>query len=199
MAGPKDGRMNAAMKIDDRPMKEINHRLLPVLLLGSVLALSVTGCGEPPNVLPQGTVEQQVADVRGVAQQVVGGLAAGQARALIDQERIFLPLRWRKQQKEFQELEALGEQLKGRKAIELGEIRVDGRWALVDSIVADGERIGPADAPWFMLYFGGQWRWLPSSIMKDQAVSGMMDSHFDRLWAAWQATHPAGQGAAARP
>lgn len=167
-------------------MVSMRRRVFVLGLFGAALA----GCGAPPDVLPKGTPEQQAEAVRATLQRVVEGLAAGQARALIDQELVFLPLRWRRQQKEYQELEELGRQLAGRKSFALGEVRVEGRWALVEHVLADGERVGPADVPWFLLYYKGQWRWLPASIMKDQAVSGMMDSRFDRLWADWQATHP---------
>ncbi|MGK0673926.1 MAG: hypothetical protein ABWU16_04615 [Halothiobacillaceae bacterium] len=166
-------------------MVSIRRRVLILGLIGAGLV----GCEVPPDVLPKGTAEEQAEAVRAVLRRVVEGLAAGQERSLMEQGLIFLPLRWRKQQKEYQELEALGRQLAGRQNLVLGEVRVDGRWALVEYVLADGERIGPSDAPWFLLYFSGQWRWLPASIMKDQAVVGMMDSHFDRLWAGWQASH----------
>jgi hypothetical protein len=171
-------------------VEEIGMRnLMAVFLMGSILVMS--GCGEPPKVLPQGSSEQQAEDARNVLQQVVSQLAAGETRAIIEQKRVFLPLRWRKQQKEFEELEALSRQLQGRQSIVLGEAWVEGRWAMIDGVIGDGERIGIPGAPWVMLYFDGQWRWLPISILKDQVVVGMMDSHFDRLWARWQATHPA--------
>ncbi|MFZ5537031.1 MAG: hypothetical protein ACOZAP_06105 [Pseudomonadota bacterium] len=160
-----------------------------VFVLG-LIGVGLAACGTPPDVLPKGSPEQQAEAVHATLQRVVEGLAAGQARALIDQGVVFLPLRWRRQQKEYQELEELGKQLAGRKALVLGDVHVDGRWALIEHVLADGERVGPADAPWFLLYFSGQWRWLPASIMKDQAITGMMDSHFDRLWAGWQAAHP---------
>lgn len=167
-------------------MVSIQRRVFVLGLMGA----GVVGCEAPPDVLPKGTPEQQAEAVRATLRRVVEGLAAGQERSLIEQGLIFLPLRWRRQQKEYQELEALGKQLAGRQALVLGEVHVAGRWALIEHVLADGERVGPADAPWFLLYFSGQWRWLPTSIMKDQAVVGMMDSHFDRLWAGWQAAHP---------
>lgn len=158
-----------------------------VFMLG--LASLLAACGSPPDVLPKGSPEEQAEAVRATLQRVVEGLAAGQARALIDEELVFLPLRWRKQQKEYQELEELGKQLAGKKAFSFGPVHVDGRWALIEYVLAEGERVGPEGAPWFLLYYKGQWHWLPASIMKDQAITGMMDSHFDRLWAHWQATH----------
>lgn len=191
--------MNAVMKIDDRPVNKINHRLLPAILLGSVLALSVTGCGEPPKVMPQGTVEQQGEDVRAAMNHVLQALAAGQSQNLMSEGVIFLPSRWRRQQKEFIELQELQAALKERQQIVPGEVHVLGRWALLDGVTADGQVVGQPGQPWFMLYFSGQWRWLPSTIMRDPAIEGMMDRHFDQLWATWQATHPAGQGVATRP
>lgn len=179
--------MTPIQNMNGQPMKKISRRLVPVLLLCGVLASVMSGCGERPKVLPQGTAEQQAEDVRTVTRQVVQGLAAGQTHELIVREIIFLPSRWRKQQKEFQELESLGNTLKGRETIVLGEVSVAGRWALIDGVTAGGEHVGPADVPWFMFYYGGQWRWMPSSIMKDPAIEGMMDSNFDRLYAGWKA------------
>jgi hypothetical protein len=162
------------------------------LFAASLVALSIglAGCGERPKVLPQGSEEQQVSDVRERTLQVLSTLAGGDGQALIERELVFLPSRWRRHAQQLQELEALGRMLKGRDDFELGEVRVRGRWALVDSVRAGGERVGPAEVPWFMVYFAGQWRWLPSSILKDPAVQGMMDRSFDQLWAEWQASHP---------
>ncbi len=153
-------------------------------------ALVLAGCGEQPKVLPQGSEEQQAAAVRERTLRVLSSLAGGDGHALIERELVFLPSRWRRHAQQLQELEALGRTLKGRDDFVLGEVRVRGRWALVDGVSVGGERVGPAEAPWFMVYFAGQWRWLPSSILKDPAVEGMMDRSFDQLWADWQASHP---------
>ncbi len=153
-------------------------------------ALVLAGCGEQPKVLPQGSEEQQAAAVRERTLLVLSILAGGDGHALIERELVFLPSRWRRHAQQLQELEALGRTLKGRDDFVLGEVRVRGRWALVDGVSAGGERVGPTEAPWFMVYFAGQWRWLPSSILKDPAVEGMMDRSFDQLWADWQASHP---------
>lgn len=154
-----------------------------------LIGVCLVACGTPPDVLPKGSLEEQTEAVHATLQRVLEGLASGQAHVLIDEERVFLPLRWRKQQKEYQELEALSQALAGKGSPTLGPVRISGRWALVDYVVVEGQRVGAANVPWFFLYYKGQWRWLPASIMKDQAVSGMMDSHFDRLWATWQAQH----------
>lgn len=179
--------MSPISNMNGQSMKETSRRLLPALLVCGVLAFAISGCGERPKVLPQGTAEQQADDVLTVMHQVIQGLADGQAHELIVQKVIFLPSRWRRQQKEFQELDALGESLKGRETIVLGNVSVAGRWALIDGVMVGGKHLGSTDVPWFMFYYGGQWRWMPSSIMKDPAVEGMMDSNFDRLYAGWKA------------
>ncbi|GEM_PF-1996011 len=176
-------------------MKRMNRSLVSALLLGSVLAFSVTGCGERPKVLPQGTPEQQAEDVRAQARHVVEALEAGRMKGLIEDGSIFLPLAWRKQQKENVELDALAAKLKGHEGLVIGEVQVAGRWALLDGVSLGGESLAPADAPVFMLYYAGQWRWLPSSIMKDSTIVGVMDRNFDVLWAQWQARRPATQQA----
>lgn len=155
----------------------------------SLVALSIglTGCGDRPKVLPQGSVEQQASDVRERTLFVLSSLAAGNGHDLIQQEDVFLPSRWRRHAQQQQEIAALEQALKGRGDFELGDVRVRGRWALVDGVSADGEHVGPTDVPWFMVYYAGQWRWVPSSILKDPAVKGTMDSSFDRLYAEWQA------------
>jgi len=156
-----------------------------------VLSLALSACGEKPQVLPQGSAEEQTQDVAHAMRLVVSGLAAGQSRQLIDKEMIFLPSRWRKQAKEMEELEALSKAIAAHPGeIELGKVSIDGRWALLDSVKMGGELIGNKDAPWFMFYFAGQWRWMPASILKDPAIEGMMDRNFDRLWGTWQAEHP---------
>lgn len=155
--------------------------------LGVLMMLGLTACGEPPKVLPQGTAEQQAEDVRSATRRVVTALGAGQTRQMIEQGAIFQPLRWRKQAKAHEELDALSAALKGREGIELGEVTIAGRWALIDGVSVGGERVGPADVPWFMLYYSGRWSWVPSSILKDPAVEGMMDRKFDRLYGEWQA------------
>jgi len=156
-----------------------------------LLSLGLIACGEPPKVLPQGTAEEQAADVQQVMRQVIGGLGAGQSNQLIDKEVIFLPLRWRKQAKEMEELESLSKSIATQSGdIELGKVSVAGRWALLESVKIGGVLIGKADAPWFMFYFAGQWRWMPASILKDPAIEGMMDRQFDLLWGTWQAAHP---------
>jgi len=167
-----------------------DRRRFLALISVSVAGL-LAGCGEPPKVLPQGSSEQQAEDARNVLQQALRRLAAGETRAVVEQKLVFLPLRWRKQQKEFEEFEALSQQLQGCRSIVLGEAWIEGRWAMIDGVMCDGKRMGLPEAPWVILYFDGQWRWVPVSILKDQAVVGMMDGHFDRLWARWQATHPA--------
>jgi hypothetical protein len=156
-----------------------------------LMSLGLIACGEPPKVLPQGTAEEQAADVQQVMRQVIGGLGAGQSHQLIDREVIFLPSRWRKQAKEMEELESLSKNIATQSGeIELGKVMVAGRWALLESVKVGGVLIGKPDTPWFMFYFAGQWRWMPASILKDPAIEGMMDRNFDRLWAAWQAEHP---------
>ncbi len=156
-----------------------------------VLSLALSACGEKPQVLPQGTLEEQTADVKRVMHEVISGLAAGQARQLIDKEMIFLPSRWRKQAKEMEELDNLGKAMAAHSGeIELGKVSIQGRWALLDSVKMGGTLIGKPDAPWFLFYFAGQWRWMPASILKDPAIEGMMDRNFDLLWGAWQAAHP---------
>ncbi len=157
-------------------------------LLAFVLGLS--GCNDRPQVLPQGTPEQQAEDVRARSLMVLTMLAAGQGGELDERELVILPLRWRRNAQLQEEIAALGEHLKGREDFSLGEVRVRGRWALVDGVYAGGERVGPAEVPWFMVYFAGEWRWVPSSILKDPAVTGMMDRSFDRLYAEWQAARP---------
>ena len=62
--------------------------------------------------------------------------------------------------------------------------------AFTGSVKIGGVLIGKADAPWFLFYFAGQWRWMPASILKDTAIEGMMDRNFDLLWGTWQAAHP---------
>ena len=157
----------------------------------AVLGLTLTACGEKPQVLPQGTTDEQTADVKRVMKEVVSGLAAGQARQLIEKEQIFLPLRWRKQAKEMEELDTLGKVIAAHPGeIELGKVSIQGRWALLESVKTGGALIGKADAPWFLFYFAGQWRWMPASILKDPAIEGMMDRNFDLLWGTWQAAHP---------
>jgi len=157
----------------------------------SVLGLALSACGEKPQVLPQGTLQEQSEDVQRVMREVVSGLAAGQARQLIDKEMIFLPSRWRKQAKEMEELENLGKTIAAHSGeIELGKVSIQGRWALLDSVKMAGTLIGKPDAPWFLFYFAGQWRWMPASILKDPAIEGMMDRNFDLLWGTWQAAHP---------
>ncbi|HET19281.1 MAG TPA: hypothetical protein ENO16_01550 [Chromatiales bacterium] len=159
------------------------------LFAASLVALSIglTGCGDRPQVLPQGTVEQQLADVRERILLVLSSLASGNGRDLVQQEAVFLPSRWRRHAQQLQEIAALEEALKGRDGFVLGDLQVRGRWALVDGVRVDGEPVGPAELPWFMVYYAGEWRWLPSSILKDPAVTGMMDSSFDRLFAEWRA------------
>ena len=171
-------------------MNNMRRRFFGLGLLG-LLSLGLIACGEPPKVLPQGSAEQQASDVSKVLREVVSGLGAGQARQLIDKEMIFLPSRWRKQAKEMEELETLGKAIAAHSGeIELGKVSIDGRWALIESVSIGGESIGKKDAPWFMFYFAGQWRWMPISILKDPAIEGMMDRNFDRLWGSWQAAHP---------
>ncbi|OYY73795.1 MAG: hypothetical protein B7Y40_08060 [Gammaproteobacteria bacterium 28-57-27] len=167
----------------------MRRRVFVLGLLG--LGLGLAGCGEPPKVLPQGTLEEQTAQVHTVMQQVIRGLGAGQSRQLIDKEMIFLPSRWRKQAKETEELESLSKSIAAQPGeIELGKVSVAGRWALLESVKVGGVLIGKQDVPWFLFYFAGQWRWMPASILKDPAIEGMMDRNFDRLWGTWQAAHP---------
>jgi hypothetical protein len=161
-------------------------------LLGlGLLSLGLIACGEPPKVLPQGTLEEQTAQVHTVMQQVIRGLAAGQSQQLIEQEVIFLPSAWRKQAKEMEELKSLRESIAAQPGeIELGKVSVAGRWALLESVKVGGVLIGKQDVPWFLFYFAGQWRWMPASILKDPAIEGMMERNFDLLWGTWQAAHP---------
>jgi len=171
-------------------VNNMRRRFFGLGLVG-LLSLGLIACGEPPKVLPQGSAEQQASDVSKVLREVVSGLGAGQSRQLIDKELIFLPSRWRKQAKEMEELETLGKTIAAHSGeIELGKVSIDGRWALIESVRIGGEMIGKKDAPWFMFYFAGQWRWMPISILKDPAIEGMMDRNFDRLWGSWQAAHP---------
>jgi len=156
-----------------------------------LLSLGLVACGEKPKVLPQGSVAEQTSDVAQAMRVVVSGLAAGKVQQLIDEEKIFLPSRWRKQAKEMEELEAMSKTLAAHTGeIELGKVNIEGRWALLESVKIGGELVGKKDAPWFMFYFAGQWRWMPASILKDPAIEGMMDRNFDRLWGTWQAAHP---------
>jgi len=156
-----------------------------------LLSLGLMACGEPPKVLPQGSPEEQANDVSQTMREVVSGLAAGQFKQLIDKEKIFLPSRWRKQAKEMEELDNLGKAIAVHSGeIELGKVSIRGRWALLDSVKIGGVLVGKADAPWFLFYFAGQWRWMPASILKDPAIEGMMDRNFDLLWGTWQAAHP---------
>ncbi len=156
-----------------------------------LLGMALTACGEKPKVLPQGSLDEQKADIQGVLRAVIAGLGLGQAQQLIDAEKIFLPSRWRKQAKEIEELDALSKTIAAHPGeIALGNISVLGRWAIVDSVKAGNHLLGTPDAPWFMFYFAGQWRWMPASILKDPAIEGMMDINFDRLWGTWQAAHP---------
>jgi hypothetical protein len=161
-------------------------------LLGlGLLSLGLIACGEPPKVLPQGTLEEQTAQVHTVMRQVIRGLAAGQSQQLIEQEVIFLPSAWRKQAKEMEELKSLRESIAAQPGeIELGKVSVAGRWALLESVKVGGVLIGKQDVPWFLFYFAGQWRWMPASILKDPAIEGMMERNFDLLWGTWQAAHP---------
>ena len=162
-----------------------------IVMTAAIASLGGVACGERPKVLPQGTPEDQAKAVSARMQEVIHGLRAGQVRQLIDAEAIFLPSRWRKQAKEMEELEALSKTLAAQTGeVELGKISIDGRWALIESVRIGGEVMGKKDAPWFMFYFAGQWRWMPISILKDPAIEGMMDRNFDRLWARWQAAHP---------
>lgn len=161
------------------------HGLFAVSLVA--LSIGLTGCGDRPQVLPQGAVEQQVADVRERTLLVLSSLASGSGHDLVRQEVVFLPSRWRRHAQQLQEIAALEQALKGRDGFVLGDVQVRGRWALVDGVRVAGEPVGPAELPWFMVYYAGQWRWLPPSILKDPAVTGMMDSSFDRLFAEWQA------------
>ncbi|MEF3193088.1 MAG: hypothetical protein K6346_02560 [Halothiobacillaceae bacterium] len=163
------------------------HCILAALFLTSALGLGLGGCGERPQVLPQGTPEEQAADVRAKLRHVVDVLAAGQARTLMEDGTMFLPAGWRRQQKALTELDALSAQIKGRAGLVIGDVHTAGRWALIDAVSVGGERLGPREEPWFMLYYAGAWRWLPSSIMRDSAVVGVMDHHFDRLYADWKA------------
>ena len=168
-------------------MNDMRRRFLGL----GLLSLGLIACGEPPKVLPQGSAEEQAHDVSQTMREVVGGLAAGQSRQLIDKEKIFLPSRWRKQAKEMEELDNLGKAIAAHPGeIELGKVSIRGRWALLDSVKIGGVLIGKADAPWFLFYFAGQWRWMPASILKDPAIEGMMDRNFDLLWGTWQAAHP---------
>lgn len=156
-----------------------------------VLSLGLIACGEPPKVLPQGTPEEQAEDVHQIMRQVVSGLGVGQSQQLIDNEVIFLPSRWRRQIKQMEELESLSKSIAAQSGeIELGKVSTLGRWALLDSVKIGGVLLGKADAPWFLFYYAGKWRWMPVSILKDPAIEGMMDSNFDRLWGSWQAAHP---------
>lgn len=157
--------------------------------LGMVVG-ALAGCGEPPNLFPQGSAEEQSQAVRKVLDEVITGLRAGQSRALLDRELIFLPSRWRKQAKEFEELSKLSASLSSLQGeVRIGNVQLAGRWALVERVHVGETLIGKADLPWFMFYFAGQWHWMPSSILKDPAIEGMMDRHFDALWATWQAQH----------
>lgn len=170
-------------------MNIIRRRVFVLGLLG--LGLGLVACGEPPKVLPQGTLEEQTAQVHTVMQQVIRGLAAGQSQQLIEQEVIFLPSAWRKQAKEMEELKSLRESIAAQPGeIELGKVSVAGRWALLESVKVGGVLIGKQDVPWFLFYFAGQWRWMPASILKDPAIEGMMERNFDLLWGTWQAAHP---------
>ncbi|MEW6445229.1 MAG: hypothetical protein ACOZAQ_09025 [Pseudomonadota bacterium] len=162
-------------------------------LAGGMVVLVTTGCGEAPPVMPKGAPTEEAEAAREVLREVLAGVGEGRSKALIEDGLIFLPSRWRRQAQEFKELDALSEKLKGRgDRIELGEARVGGRWAVVDFVRVDGELLGPAQAPWFLLYFGGRWRWMPISIMKDPAVTGMMDGSFDRVYEGWKAKHADG-------
>lgn len=168
-------------------MNDMRRRFLGL----GLLSLGLMACSEPPKVLPQGSPEEQAKDVSQTMREVVSDLAAGQSRQLIDKEKIFLPSRWRKQAKEMEELDNLGKAIAAHPGeIELGKVSIRGRWALLDSVKIGGVLIGKADAPWFLFYFAGQWRWMPASILKDPAIEGMMDRNFDLLWGTWQAAHP---------
>ena len=171
-------------------MNSMRRRLLSLGLLSLSLSLGLVACGERPKVLPQGTPEEQAHAAEQSLREVIAGLAAGQVHQLIDEEKIFLPSRWRKQAKEMEELDALSKSIAAHSGeTTLGTISVAGRWALVESVHISDTLVGKKDAPWFMFYFAGQWRWMPAIILKDPAIEGMMDRNFDRLWGTWQATH----------
>ena len=168
----------------------MRRRFLAYGALG-LLSLGLMACGERPKVLPEGSKEEQANDVALAMRNVLGGLVAGQVQPLIDNEHIFLPSRWRKQAKEMEELDALSKSIAPmRGEIVFGKINVLGRWALIESVHIGDARVGKKDAPWFMFYFAGQWRWMPASILKDPAIEGMMDRNFDLLWGTWQAAQP---------
>ena len=176
-------------------MNKMRRRLLGLGLLSLSLSLGLglglAACGERPKVLPQGTPEEQARAAEKSLREVVAGLAAGQVQQLIDNEKIFLPLRWRKQAREMEELKALSTSMAAQHGeTTLGKVSVEGRWALVESVHIGDALVGKQDVPWFMFYFAGQWRWMPASILKDPAIEGMMDRNFDRLWGTWQANHP---------
>lgn len=150
----------------------------------------LAACGERPRVLPQGTEQEEAQKVQDLMLAILPLLAAGEMERLKDEEKIMLPSRWRRQVKQLTELADLQKQLQAHPgAPRLGAVHVEGRWALLESVHMGDALIGKADLPWFFVYFSGQWRWLPSSIMKDPAIEGMMNSHFDHLWADWQAKH----------
>ncbi|MGD9888076.1 MAG: hypothetical protein AB7S56_02265 [Halothiobacillaceae bacterium] len=171
-------------------MNATRRRFLAYGALG-FLSLGLIACGERPKVLPQGTIEEQASAAGNSLREVIHGLAAGQVQLLIDNEKIFLPSRWRKQAKEMEELDALSKSIAPmRGETVLGKVSVLGRWALIESVHIGDALVGKKDAPWFMFYFAGQWRWMPASILKDPAIEGMMDRNFDLLWGTWQAAHP---------
>ena len=161
-------------------------------LLGMVALSGLAACNERPRVLPQGTPQEEAQKVRDLMLAILPLLVAGDAERLKDEEKIMLPSRWRRQVKQLVELEDLHKQLQAATGEpRLGAVHVEGRWALLESVHMGNTLIGKADLPWFFIYFAGKWHWLPTSIMRDPAIEGMMNSHFDHLWTAWQAKHGA--------
>ncbi len=150
------------------------------------IVVVLTGCSSKDSdygVNAQSPVQVE-RDIRALFAELKGGnIEAAKAAGLV-----MLPSRWRAQDKQNDELNALVAQLKTESLTQIGAIHIASRWALVDSIALDGKPF-QADKPWFFFFYAGHWAWVTPSAFKDPAISGMMDARFDRLYQQWKAQH----------
>lgn len=151
-----------------------------------LIVAGLTGCSakDPDYGVNAQTPVQVEQDVRALFTELKSGdIEAAKAAGLI-----MLPSRWRAQDKQNDELNALAAQLKTETLTQIGTIKIASRWALVDSIMLNGKPF-QAEKPWFFFFYAGHWAWVTPSVFKDPAITGMMDVRFDRLYQQWKADH----------
>ena len=162
----------------------IPHRRFFMQQALAILAASVVaGCGQNDTTSEQ-TPKEVEADIHALLDELrTKGVIAAKASGYV-----FLPSRWRAQNKQDEDLKSLEATLKKTPFTVIGPIKLAARWALVDYIEIGGEKYQP-DKPWLFFYFAKKWAWVSPGEFKDPAIKGMMDLRFDRLYRQWEIEH----------